>query len=58
MKPKNPIYLGGPPLDPPDDDVSIQCTYCLKNFYAFEWRCQLGECPNCHRLYAGKPSED
>lgn len=26
MKPTNPVYVGGPPLDAPDDDEDSPCT--------------------------------
>lgn len=58
MKPRNSIYIGGPPLDPPDEPLMIKCTYCQVAYHSRAWRDHRGECPNCHKPYAGQPSED
>lgn len=58
MKPSNRVYLGGPPLGPPEDLVMIRCTYCHKSAYSAEWRANHGHCPRCQKAYAGEPNED
>lgn len=34
MKPRNAIYIGGPPLDPPDDEFF--CNECDGVFYSID----------------------
>ena len=58
MKPRNAIYIGGPPLDPPEDLVMVNCTECHKSAYSAEWISNHGDCPRCEKPYAGKPIED
>ena len=58
MKPSNSIYIGGPPLDPPEDLVMVRCTFCHKSAYSSEWISNHGDCPRCGKPYAGKQSED
>lgn len=58
MKPTNSVYVGGPPLDPPEDVVMINCTYCHRSSYAIQWRKNDGDCPRCGKPYAGHPNED
>jgi len=58
MKPSNLVYLGGPPLDPPEDLVMVRCTFCHKSAYSAEWKRNRGYCPICQKAYAGPSDED
>jgi len=58
MKPTNRIYIGGPPLDAPEDLVMVRCTYCHKSAYSAEWIRNNGDCPRCQKAYAGHEIED
>lgn len=54
----NHIYIGGPPLDPPDEEPQIKCTYCGIIWFSSEWKRNHGHCPGCQREFAGVLSED
>ena len=58
MKIKYGIYIGGPSLEPPEDQVMINCHNCHKSAYSAEWIRNNGNCPRCHEVYAGELSED
>lgn len=54
----NHIYIGGPPLDLPDEEPQIKCTYCRVIWLGIEWKRNYGHCPSCQREFAGVLSED
>jgi len=60
MKPGNAIYIGGPPLDPPDDDPIIQCNrwQCSKKSPRTEWVRNHWHCPGCHEEDAAGITEE
>jgi len=60
VKPRNPIYTGGPPLDPPDDEPIIQCNrwQCGKKFMRTEWVRNHWHCPGCHEEDAAGITEE
>ena len=58
MKPTNRFYVGGPALDPPEDVVMINCTYCRKSSYSAAWIKNRGSCPLCQKAYAGHEIEE
>lgn len=45
-------------MDPPEDFVMINCTYCRKSSYSAEWMKNRGHCPRCAKPYAGPTNED
>jgi len=58
MKPANPVYMGGPPLDPPDEPVMVQCSNCKCFTDAKIWRARHGNCPKCDAWNTALPNED
>lgn len=60
MKPRNAIYVGGPPLDPPDDEPIIQCNrwQCGQKFPRSEWVRNHWHCPGCHEEDAAGITEE
>lgn len=60
MKPRNAIYIGGPLLDPPDDEPIFQCIYwkCGKKFPRTEWVRNHWHCPGCHEEGAAGITEE
>lgn len=58
MKPRNPIYIGGPPLDPPDEDPLIPCKHCKKVSERRYWVQNHWHCPGCHEEDAAGITEE
>lgn len=51
-------YIGDRQLEPADEPLMIQCTYCKVAYHSRAWRDYRGKCPSCHKPYAGKKNED
>jgi PHP family Zn ribbon phosphoesterase len=58
MRPGNAVYVGGPPLDPLDDAISISCKHCSRKFKIYEWTLNQWHCPGCHEEDAAGPAEE
>lgn len=59
MKPSNPIYVGGPPLEPPDEEPLISCMFCKKRSPRYQWIKNHNYCPACNEEdAAGESTED
>lgn len=58
MKPTNCVYIGGPPLDAPDDDPIIHCKSCKKKFARPLWERNNWHCPGCHEEDAAGITEE
>lgn len=43
----NAVYVGGPPLDAPDEEPLVECSQCNCKTEAAIWRARNGDCPKC-----------
>ncbi|MEG0064742.1 MAG: hypothetical protein RR740_09085 [Pseudomonas sp.] len=58
MKPRNPVYVGGPPLDPLEYAALIHCKFCKKKFTRPLWQRNHWHCPGCHEEDAAWITEE
>lgn len=58
MRPTNNVYLGGPPLDPPDDEPLIHCKRCTRKYLRSAWARNHWHCPGCHEEDAAGITEE
>lgn len=56
MKPTNRIYIGGPALDPPDEELLHRCPHCQRLNTQDDYRPD-GECPQCQTPYNGSEED-
>jgi len=60
VKPRNAIYVGGPLLDAPDDEIMIPCKFlkCGRKFSHSAWVRNHWHCPGCHEEDAAGITEE